>query len=345
MEKIDVRKLNYSARETLRKTVIRLHEQGYKQSTICKDLGLRPATVCGWVSRYKTSGDLGLKDKAPGRTTGQHRTLSLSQESRIKQDIIDKTPDQHKLAFALWNAKAVAAYIKQCFDITMPIRTVRLYLSRWGFTPQRPIKKAYEQQDKAVQRWLETDYPAIVKRAKKEGAEISWGDETGVSSSEHRPRGYAPKGQTPVLISSKASRTRVNLISTVNNRGELRFMSYKGSMNAQVLIRFLRQLIKHASQKVYLILDNLRVHHSKKVKHWLKDRSNQIELFFLPSYSPELNPDEYLNGDLKSEMNRRAPTRSEEEMRKKVRSCLCSLQKQPERVKAYFRHPKIAYAA
>ena len=194
MEKIDVRKLNYSARETLRKTVIRLHSRGHKQSSICKDLGLRPATVCGWVSRYRELGDSGLKDKTPGRITGQHRTLNPAQESRIRRDIIDKTPDQHKLPFALWNAKAVAAYIKQCFGILMPIRTVRLYLSRWGFTPQRPIKKAYEQQDKAVQGWLKNDYPAIVKRAKIEGAEISWGDETGVSSAEHHPRGYAPIG-------------------------------------------------------------------------------------------------------------------------------------------------------
>ena len=122
-------------------------------------------------------------------------------------------------------------------------------------------------------------------------------------------------------------------------------MSYKGSMNAQVLIRFLRQLIKHARRKVYLILDNLRVHHGKLVKHWLKDRGDEIELFFLPSYSPELNPDEYLNCDLKSAMNRGAPTRDEKEIRKKVRSCLYSLQKQPQRVKSYFHHPKIAYAA
>ncbi len=345
MNKIDVRKLDYSARETLRKMVIRLHEQGHQQSTISKDLGLRAATICVWVSRYKEAGDAGLKDQTPGRKEGQHRTLTPAQEDQIKKDIVDKTPDQYKLPFALWNANAVAKYIKQCFGIDMPIRTVRLYLSRWGFTPQRPIKKAYEQQDKAVQTWLKVDYPSIVKRAKIEGAEVSWGDETGVSNAEHHPRGYAPKGKTPVFISSRAKRTRINLISTVTNQGQLRFMSYKGSMNAQVFIRFLGQLIKHAKRKVFLILDNLRVHHSKLVKEWLKGRENEIELFFLPSYSPELNPDEYLNCDLKSEMHRGAPTRTEDEMRKKVRSCLCSLQKQPERVKAYFRHPAIAYAA
>ncbi len=303
-DKIDVRKLDHSARETPRKTVIRLHRRGHQQSTICRDLGLRAATVCAWIARYRKSGSSALKDQKPGRKIGQKRKLSPAQEARIREDIVEKTPDQYKLPFALWNANAVVEYIKQCFGLQMPIRTVRLYLSRWGFTPQRPIKKAYEQQDQAVKNWLVTEYPAVVKRAKVEGGEISWGDETGVSSAEHHPRGYAPRGQTPVFISSKAKRTRVNLISTVTNQGELRFMSYKGSMNSQVLIKFLRQLIKHARRKVFLILDNLRVHHSKIVKQWLQNRGDQIELFFLPSYSPELNPDEYLNCDLKSAMHR-----------------------------------------
>jgi transposase len=345
MNKIDVRKLDSSAREALRNTVIRLHEKGHKQAQLCRDLGLRKATVNAWVSRYKETGKAGLKDKKTGRPLGYGKTLTEAQEKRIQKDIVDRTPDQMKLNFALWNARAVGELIYQLFMIRMPVRTVRNYLLRWGFTPQRPVKRAYERQDKKVQQWLQEDYPLIVERARKEKAEISWGDETGVSSDEHYARGYAPKGKTPILVISRSKRVRVNLISTVTNQGELRFMAYKGSMTAQVMIRFMKQLITHAKRKVFLILDNLRVHHSKLVKEWVAGNADMIELFYLPSYSPELNPDEYFNCDLKAELNKRAPTRNEKQMTRKVRSVLYSLQKQPARIKSYFQHQNIAYAA
>lgn len=271
--------------------------------------------------------------------------MTAQQEERIQKDIVDKTPDQMKLSFALWNAKAVRAYIKQCFLINLPLRSVRRYLNRWGFTPQRPLKQAFEQKPEAVRKWLAIDYPAIAERAKAEGAEIYWGDETGVSSVEHYPRGYAPKGKTPVLVLSQSKRERVNLISAVNNRGAMRFMVYQETMTAQVLIRFMERLVKDAGRKVFLILDNLRVHHSKVVQAWLKEHMESIEVFFLPSYSPELNPDEFMNGDLKNRLNADAPSRGDKPLKKKVVSHLRSIQKQPHRVRSYFRAKSIAYAA
>jgi len=302
MTKIDVRKLDSLARERLRHTVIRLHKEGHKQAQLCRDLGLRKATVNAWVSRYKQSGQAGLKDKKTGRPLGYGKTLTEAQEKRIQADIVDRTPDQLTLNFALWNAKAVGELVYRYFRIRMPVRTVRNYLLRWGFTPRRPIKRAYERQDKKVQQWLHKDYPLIVEQARKENAEISWGDETGVSSDEHYARGYAPKGKTPVLVVSRSKRIRVNLISTVTNQGELRFMAYKGTMSAQVMIKFMKQLIKQTQRKAFLILDNLRVHHSKLVKKWVAENADKIALFYWPSYSPELNPDEYLNCDLKAEL-------------------------------------------
>jgi transposase len=345
MQKTDLRKLDSSARETLRKTVTRLHKQGHSQTQLCHELGLRPATVCAWVARYKGGGEQALLDKKTGRPTGIGRSLSSDQAARIQKQIIDKTPDQLKLPFALWSADAVRRFIKQEFTINMPVRTVRLYLSRWGFTPQRPIKRAYEQQDAAVQKWLNEDYPKIVDQARQEYAEISWGDETGVSSQEHYPRGYAPKGKTPVMMICNGKRVRINLISTVTNQGKVRFMAYKGSMTAQVMIKFLKRLVKQADRKVFLILDNLRVHHSKLVREWVADNPDKIALFYLPSYSPELNPDEYFNCDLKAELHKGAPVKTEKDLQKKVISRLRSIQKQPRRVQSYFQHSKISYAA
>ena len=195
-----------------------------------------------------------------------------------------------------------------------------------------------------VRKWLDEQYPAIAARAKQESGEIHWGDETGIRSDCQHGRSYAPKGHTPVIRLS-AKRTSINMISTVTNQGKTRFMLYEESMNAAVLIKFMRRLVKDSEKKVFLILDNLRVHHSKVVKQWLSRHSKEIEVFFLPAYSPELNPDEYLNCDLKAGVHSRPPSRNREGLRKKVNSHMLKIQKMPARVVKYYNHPKIAYAA
>ncbi len=342
-ERIDIRKLEPTAREQLRRTVIRLHQRGHKQSVIAQELGLRRPTVSGWIAKVKAG--RGVKEARRGRPLGDGRKLTPAQEERIRQDIVDKTPDQRKLRFALWTAQAVRALIKAHFLINLPVRSVRNYLKRWGFTPQRPLKRAFEQKPPAVRKWLETDYPAIAARAKREGAEIHWGDKTAVSSVEHYPRGYAPRGKTPVLVLSQAKRERINLLAAITNRGALRVMMYRNTLTAEVLIQFLERLLREAGRKVFLILDNLRGHHSRKVRDWLADELDRIDLFFLPSYSPELNPDEYLNADLKARMSAAEPVRDGAHLKHKVVSHLRSIQKQPARVRSYFRANSIRYAA
>lgn len=248
------------------------------------------------------------------------------------------------LPFALWTREAVQILIKDLFKITMPIRTVGHYLKNWGFTPQKPVKRAYERNDKKVQKWLKEDYPALVKSAKAEGAEIHWGDETGLKSCDQVGRGYAPKGKTPER-KHKGKLEKTNMISTITNQGKVRFMFYDGTMNADRFIKFLKRLIKDAKRKIYLVLDKLRVHHAKVLKAWLLGREEQIELRYLPSYSPDLNPDEYLNCDLKEEVGKRPEKRHPGGLKKVAKSHMIRLQKMPERVRSYFKAPKIQYAA
>lgn len=286
----DVRKLEPAAREQLRRTVMRMHKRGHKQAAIAEELGLRRPTVTGWIAQARAG--RGVKEARRGRPLGDGRELTPGQEERIRKDIVDNTPDQLKLRFALWRTQAVRALIKACFGIDLPVRSVRNYLKRLGFTPERPLKRAFEKKPQAVQKWLTEAYPAVAVRAKAEGAEICWGDETAVSSVENYPRGYAPKGKTPVLVLSQAKRERINLISAITNQGTMRFMMYRDTLSAEVLIKFFARLIRDAGRKVFLVLDNLRMHHSRKLLEWLADKPDKIELFFLPSYSPELNPDE-----------------------------------------------------
>ena len=322
-----------------------MYKRGRTHTAIAEELGIRRPTVSAWIRAYLASGAKALKEASRGRPVGTGRTLTVAQEQQLQREIVDKTPDQLKLRFALWSAQAVRLLIRQNFGIDMPARTVRKYLKRWGFTPQRPMKRAYERDPEAVEQWLKKDFPAIAARAKAEGGEIHWGDETAAASVEHYPRGYAPKGKTPVMVLSQRERHRVNLISAITNQGTVRFMMYRERLTAGVLIRFLQRLINDARRKVFLVLDNLRVHHSRKVREWLEDKGEQIELFFLPSYAPDLNPDEYLNCDLKAQLNAAEPVRSSDQMGKKVLSQLRSLQRQPERIKSYFRNKHIQYAA
>lgn len=226
----------------------------------------------------------------------------------------------------------------------MAIRTVGNYLSQWGFTPQKPLKKAYEQSPTKVKKWLEDEYSQIKEKAKDEGAEIYWGDETGLRSDSQHGRGYAPKGKTPIIHLS-AKRTSTNMISAITNQGKVRFQVYDGTMNAKLLIGFMKRLIKDAKRKVFLILDNLRVHHAKVVKAWLAEHGELIEVFYLPAYSPELNPDESLNCDLKAGVHGKVPARNNKQLKDKVISHMRMLQKTPARVEKYFQHLKIQYAA
>ena len=245
---------------------------------------------------------------------------------------------------ALWTRQAVRELIQQQVGIRLPIRTVGEYLRRWGLTPQKPVRKAYKQDPKAVAEWLETTYPGIERRAVQEGGEIHWGDETGVRSTCQHSRGYARPGETPELT-VPGSRFSVNMISTITRQGKVRRMIYTGKMNAALFIVFLTRLLAGATKKVFLIVDHLSVHEAAAVEQWLADKTDRIEVFYLPKYAPERNPDEYLNCDVKANINTDGLPKDREELQGKLHRFMQRLGKLPARVASYFKHKYIAYAA
>jgi len=309
-------------------------------------LGTNNTTISNWWKSYKTEGTKGLFDKKRGAKSENSKSLTVKQEVAIQKMIVDKYPEQYKLAFALWTTKAVKELVEQQFGIILARSTMSNYLRSWGFTPQKPKKRAYEQKQAVVKKWLEEDYPAIKVRAKEEQAEIHWGDETGCKNQCNHGRSYAPKGKTPVKESMSKS-FKINMISTVTNQGKVQFMIYSENMNADKLIEFLKQLIKSSQKKIFLILDNLRVHHCYIVKEWLaqEEIKQKLEVFWLPSYSPELNPDEYLNCDLKRGLSDKPAPKNVDELQKNVENHMTMLQQNQERVKKYFKHEDITYAA
>jgi transposase len=346
IDKHDYRRLPSSERNILRNRGISLIKSGLKKSAVAALLGTNKFTVSRWWSGYKAAGVSVLDDKKRGAISENCMRLTNAQGLTIQKLITDKYPEQYKLPFALWTRKAVKELILREFGIDLAITTVGYYLRRWGFTPQKPQKRAYEQNPAKVKRWLSEQYPAIKVRAKEENAEIHWGDETGCKNQCHHGRSYAPKGKTPVK-EYMSKRFKVNMISTITNQGKVQFMIYSESMNADKFIEFLQQLIKSSERKIFLILDNLRVHHSQIVKDWVaqEEIAEKIELFFLPSYSPERNPDEYLNCDLKQGLSEKPAPKNVEKLRENVETHMRMLQQNQERVKKYFKHEMIQYAA
>lgn len=344
MEPTNGKRLSTAVLNERRRQAVKLRLSGMKLAGVAATVGLTQGTIISAMKSYKAGGWKAVAVGARGRSVGDGRTLSAEQETSIRRIICDRTPDQLKMPYALWTRSAVGELIEQQFGIKLPVRTVGHYLERWGFTPQKPIRKAYEQRPAEVKRWLEEDYPAITQRAKAEGAEIHWGDETGLRSDDVRGRSYAPKGRTPV-VRVCSNRESLSLISSVTNQGKVRWMVFGGALNAKIMIRFLKRLLEAAQRKVFLVLDNLRVHHAKVVREWLATQLERIEVFYLPSYSPELNPDECLNADLKQAVTAKAPARSKGQLRKATVAHLRKLSKSPQRVKNYFQHQPVRYAA
>jgi transposase len=348
MDKQDARKLEPAAQFELRKQVIRAWKRGLNRVQISEAVGLSYPAVCQIVKRFIANEALGLRALAPGkrgRRAGEDRALTEAQETLIQRLICEKRPEQLKMDFALWNRAAVMQLIERECGITLSVRGVGNYLKRWGFTPQKPIKRAYEQRPEAVKQWLDEEYPAIATRARAEKAEIHWGDETALVNTDVRGRSYAPAGKTPVAYTVGGTRHKLSMIATVTNRGRAHWMIIDEAFNADRLIEFMQALIKDAGRKVFLILDNLRVHHSKPVKEWAKKNKKKIELFYLPSYSPELNPEERLNADLKQAIGSKVPVRTKEKLRAAATEHMQKLEQSPERVKGYFQDKRVKYAA
>ncbi len=328
----------------IRKSIIRLWKQGKNKAEIAEILDVSLRHVQSTKKDYMDGGMAGIKPGTRGRRKGDKRTLTTAQEKEIQKWIVDKTPEQLRFKECMWNRKNIAELIKEKYGIKVPKSTLGVYLARWGFSVQRPIQRAYKQDEELVQKWVETEFPDISKRAKAECAEIFFGDETGVQNHTTVLRGYAPIGHTPV-VRTESKRIKINMLSAISNRGKLRFVLYTDNMNADKLIDFMRRLVHDSKKKVFLILDNLRSHHAKKVTAWLEKHKEEIEVFYLPPYAPEYNPDELLNSHLKRGIGELASPRSDEELKHNVRSHLKKLQLRPAIIRAFFGSPSTRYAA
>lgn len=342
MEKQDLRRLSISAQEAVRVKVLQALDNGMRKVDIMKNFGVSDAAIYKWIKVRGSRKKNWFKQEKRGRPS--QISLTREQEKQVKKMIIDKCPDQLKLPFALWTRDAVGDLLRERFKVDVSVWTVGRYLRNWGFTPQKPVYKAYEQKSPEVRKWLEKSYPAIKERAAQEGSEIHWGDEMGMRSDHQTGTTWSRKGETPV-ISRTGKRFRLNMISSLTNQGKLQFMLFKQGFTAEVFIVFLSRLIRYNRRKVFLIVDGHPTHKAQLVKDWLAKRVDQIEMFFLPAFSPELNPDELVNQDVKTNAVGKHRTLNVDQLKDRVEDYLEKRKMDPEQVKKYFHGQHVFYAA
>lgn len=342
MKTQDARSLPPAAQEDLRRKAVGAVQEGKSLVEVARLFGVSRQAIYNWLEQYESGGAKALTARKRGRRS--ELRLSARQARQVVRTIKDRCPDQLHLPFYLWTREAVQNLIRRKFRVNVSVWTVGRYLRRWGFTPQKPARRALEQDPVAVRRWLEEEYPAIRGQAQRENAEIYWGDEMGLRSDHAAGRSYAPVGQTPVICRT-GKRFGCNMISAITNRGTLTFMVFRGRFNTPVYLNFLQRLVRQSRRKVFLIADGHPSHKSAATRQWLARNAQRIQQFLLPAYSPELNPDELLNQDVKSNAVGRRRAHDAKELVGNVRGYLRDTQKQRQIVQNYFQGEHVRYAA
>jgi transposase len=315
----------------------------YSAFAIAVSLCLALSTVYYWVKRFKTEGIDGLKYKKRGRPIGSGRKLEPFQEANIQELIKSSLPSDHGLNYSTWTRRSVAEMVYNLYQIKIAVRTMGDYLQRWNMSPQKPVKYAIQRDEEKIRTWCNIIFPQIWAKAKSIGAKLFFGDESGMNTHGNNEKCYSPIGQTPVVKTS-GTRFKTNVLSAISPDGLMRYMTYNVSMNARLFITFMANLIKSAhGAKVFFIVDNLKSHHSKIVTEWLRKHSNEIEVFYLPEYAPELNPVEYINNVIKQRFKSARQPVSKEEFSTLIGKILKHLQSDHKMVQSFFQKDEVKY--
>lgn len=341
MREQDARKLDHKTLEAIRIRAVQQVQNGESPELVIRTLGFSRACIYNWLAAYRSGGWDALK---AGRISGRPRKLKGSALSWIYKTVTSKNPLQLKFPFALWTRSMIRTLIWRRYRVSLSLASVGRLLAQLGLTCQKPLAKAIGQNEGLVKEWVARVYPEIREKARQERAEIYFGDESGVRSDFHAGTTWAPRGQTPV-VAKTGRRCSLNMISAVSPRGVLRFMVSRKRIGAELFVEFLRRLTHGSKRPVFLIVDGHPAHRAKVVEKRVEKQNGALRLFYLPPYSPELNPDEYVWNDVKNNGVARAGVRDERGLRRAVESRLRYLQKNPEHVMRFFQSETTNYAA
>lgn len=342
MRKTDGRKLDHKTLEALRMRTVEQVQAGASPEVQAKALGLRRSTVYNWLAMYRSGGWDALKAKP---LEGRPKKISASQLEWLYKTVVGSNPLQHRFEFALWTRQMIRILLWEEFRLKLSLASVGRLLAQLGLTCQRPLFRASEQDSLKVKQWRQNDYPLIRNMAREAEADILFLDESSIRSDYHSGTTWGQRGETPIVRSS-AKRDKINMISAISPKGEMRFMVFEGKMDSTKFIDFLARLIDRFPRPIFLIVDGHPVHKSRTVKEWLRSvnaENDRLRLFFLPPYSPELNPDEQVWNHVKNHGIGRAAYSGDKELRKFAYRRLFSLQRRPAIIRSFFQHPDTRY--
>lgn len=341
MSKRDARKLDHKTLEEIRTCAVERVQAGESPEMVIQTLGFSRACIYNWLARYRAGGWSGLKARP---LAGRPTKITGAQLRWLYRTVVGKNPLQFRFEFALWTRWMIRILLQERFGLKLSLSSVGRLLRQLGLSCQRPLWRAWEQDPQRVQWWREHEYPAIRALAKRAGAAIFFGDEAGVRSDYHAGTTWGVRGQTPV-VPATGQRFGLNLISAVSARGELRFMVVKGKLNSSRYVQFLKRLMHNASRPIFLIVDGHPVHKSRAIRAYAASTKGKLRLFYLPPYSPELNPDEQVWNHVKHHGVGRSLLEGSAHLKKFVGRRLRRLQRSPWLVRQFFLMPDTQYAA
>lgn len=336
---IDGRTLSHETSETIRKMAVRRVREGEQPSAVIKSYGLCRTSIYRWLSAEAAGGEEALR---ASKHLGPKPTLSRKQKAQVFRWINGKDPRQYGFHFGLWTRKIVADLVQQEFGLTIGVTAIGRLLAELNITPQKPLRRAYERDPVAIERWTRIEYPRLRARAKRRGAKIFFLDEAGIRSDHVLGRTWAPRGRTPE-VSTSGQRQAINAISAVNARGEFWYEVFSGRFNAPAFIVFLKHFLRARRHPVFLVVDGHPSHRAKSVANFVQSQMGKLELYFLPGYAPELNPDEFVWSHIKRNGVSKEPLRQNESLRDRVDSDLAAIRFLPALVRSFFRAPSVAY--
>lgn len=339
MGKRDGRALDHKTLEEIRIRAVEQVEAGESPEDVVRTLGFGRTVIYSWLARYREGGLDALRAKpVPGRPA----KLTGPQLRWIYRTVTGKNPLQLRFEFALWTRGMVRQLIRERFGVRLSEVSVGRLLRKLGLSPQKPLRRAYEQDPKLVEAWRAEEFPKIRALAKREGATLYFSDEAGVRSDFHAGTTWGVKGRTPI-VPATGQRFGLSLISAISPRGDFRFMTVEGRMNADKFIVFLERLLHNAKRPIFLIVDRHPSHRSRKVLEFVRSTRGRLRLFFLPPYSPELNPDELVWNNLKNQGIGKRIIHSRDHLKRTVLGHLRALQRMPALLRAFFCEPNVRY--
>jgi transposase len=337
--KIDGRTLDHKTSETIRMMAVRRVQEGEAPSVVMKHYGLCRTSIYRWLRAAQAGGEAALKSR---KHPGPIPKLTAKQKQQVRTWICGKDPRQYGFDFGLWTRRILVALIERKLKKTVSITTVGRLLAELGITPQKPLRRAYERDPQAVEKWKNEEYPKLKKRAKRRGADIFFLDEAGIRSDAPLQRTWGAKGQTPVVKTS-GQRQSVSAISAVTARGAFWYSVYTGRLNATRFVEFLKAFMRNRRRPVFLVLDGLPAHKARLVAAYVQSLEGALELHFLPGYSPDLNPDEFVWNHLRHHGTTKIPLRKNESLWNRVECNLADIKRSPKLVRSFFRAPSVAY--